>query len=75
MIASLTYFMQYFASVSAYTGTVTGIQSKKKGNGQELTKYLINDCSFFGVCELVYGPQSMLSLAQVHPGPLKMDPR
>ena len=46
-IASLTYFMQYFASISAYTVTVAGIQSKKKGNDQELTKYLINDCSLF----------------------------
>ena len=45
--ASLTYFMQYFASVSAYTGTVAGIESKKKGNDQELRKYLINDCSSF----------------------------
>ena len=39
--------MQYFASISAYTGTVAGIQSKKKGNDQELTKYLISDCSSF----------------------------
>ena len=77
MKASLTYFMQYFASILAYTGTVAGIQSKKKGNDQELTKYLINDCCFFWsmrVCELVYGLQTMLSLAQIYPGPLKMDP-
>ena len=58
--ASLKYFVQYFASISAYTtGTVAGIQSKKKGNDQEVTKYLINDC------ELVYGLQT------VYPGPLK----
>ena len=59
--------MQYFASISAYTGAVAGIQSKKKGNDQELTKYLINDCSSFWsmrVCELAYGLQTMLSLAQ-----------
>ena len=39
--ASLTYFIQYFVSVSAYTGAVAGIRSKKKkkkGNDQELTK-------------------------------------
>ena len=50
--------MQYFASISAYTGAVAGMQSKKKGDDQELTKYLINDCSSFWsmrVCELVYG--------------------
>ena len=40
--------MQYFASISDYTGTVAGIQSKKKGNGQDLTKYLISDCSSSG---------------------------
>ena len=69
---------QYFASISAYTGIVAGIQSKQKGNDQELTKYLINDCSSFWsmrVCELAYGLQTILSLAQRHPGPLKMDPR
>ena len=60
--------MQYFVSFSAYTGIIAGIQSKKKGNDQELTKYLlINDCSsfwFICVCELVYSLQTMLSLAQ-----------
>ena len=47
--ASLTYFMQYFATSLAFTGAVAGIQSKKKGNDQDLTKYLINDCSSSGV--------------------------
>ena len=28
--ASLTYFMQYFASILAYTGAVAGIQRKRK---------------------------------------------
>ena len=42
--ASLTYFMQYFASILAYSGAVAVIQ-RKKGNDQDLTKYLINDCS------------------------------
>ena len=28
--ASLAYFMLYFASISAYSGTVAGKQSKKK---------------------------------------------
>ena len=28
--ASLTYFMQYFASILAYTGAVAGIQKKRK---------------------------------------------
>ena len=41
--------MQYFASSLAFTGTVDGIQSKKKGNDQDLTKYLINDCSSSGL--------------------------
>ena len=70
--------MQYFASISAYTGTVSGIQSKKKGNDRELTKYLINDCSsFWGmhVCELVYGLQTMLSLAQSTPCAPKTVPK
>ena len=48
--ASLTYFMQYFASILAYTGAVAGIQRKKKGNDQDLTKYLISDCSSSGLC-------------------------
>ena len=64
--ASLTFFMQYFAPVSAYTGAVAGIQ-KKKANDQEPTKYLINDCGtslIVGVCMLVYGRQSGLYLAQ-----------
>ena len=59
--------MQYFASISAYTGAVAGIQSKKKGNDQELTKYLNSACSSFWsmrVCKLVYSLQTMLSLAQ-----------
>ena len=42
--------MQYFASVLAYTGAIAGIQRKKKGNDQDLTKYLINDCSSSGLC-------------------------
>ena len=70
--------MQYFASISADTGTVSGIQSKKKGNDQELTKYLINDCSSFWsmhVCELVYGLQTMLSLAQSTPCAPKTGPK
>ena len=46
--ASLTYFMQYFASILAYTGAVARIQ-RKKGNDQDLTKYLINDCSSFWI--------------------------
>ena len=40
---------------------------KKKGNDQDLTKYLINDCSSFWlmrVCVLVYGLPTVLSLAQ-----------
>ena len=45
-----TYFMQYFASILAYTGAIAGIQRKKKGNDQDLTKYLINDCSSAGLC-------------------------
>ena len=68
--ASLTYFMQYFASISAYSGAVAGTQSKKKGNDQELTKYLINDCGSFWimrVCMLVYGLQTALSLAHSVP--------
>ena len=70
--------MQYFASISAYTGTVAGIQSKKKGNDQELTAYLINDCSSFWilcVCELVYGLQTVLSLAQSIPWAPKIGPK
>ena len=70
--------MQYFASISAYTGTVKNIQSKKKGNDQELTKYLINECSSFWsirVCELVYGLQTMLSLAQSTPWAPKKGPK
>ena len=70
--------MQYFASISAYTGTVAGIQSKKKNNDQELTKYLINDCScfwFICVCELVNGLQTMLSLAQSTPWAPKNGPK
>ena len=62
--------MQYFVSISAYTGTVAGIQSKKKGNELELTKYFINDYSYFWimrVCELVYGLQTVLSLLQSIP--------
>ena len=35
---------------------------KKKGNDQDLTKYLINDCSSSGLC--VYGLQTVLSFAQ-----------
>ena len=38
---------------------------KTKGNDQDLTKYLINDCSSFWimrVCVLVYGLQTVLSL-------------
>ena len=64
--ASLTYFMQYFDSILAYTGSVAGIQ-RKKGNDQDLTKYLINDGGSFWtmhVCVLVYGLQTVLSLAQ-----------
>ena len=59
--------MQYFASILAYTGTVAGIQRKKKGNDQDLTKYLINDCSPSGLCMLFYGLQTVLSLAQSVP--------
>ena len=64
----LHFSMQYFASVSALTGTVAGIQSKKKGNDQEFTKYLINDCGYswiICVCGLFYGLQTALCLAQV----------
>ena len=43
------HFMQYFATSLAFTGSVAGIQSKKKGNDQDLTKYLINDCSSSGL--------------------------
>ena len=69
--------MQYFASISAYTGTVAGIQSKKKGNDQELTKYLINDCSSSGVC--VYANWFMVyklccPLRRVHPWAPKNGP-
>ena len=45
---------------------------KKKGNDQDLTKYLISDCSPFWimrVCVLVYGLQTVLSLAQSVPSP------
>ena len=35
---------------------------KKNGNDQDLTKYLINALS--GLCVLVYGLQTVLSLAQ-----------
>ena len=62
--------MQCFASISAYTGTVAGMQSKKKDNDQELIKYLVNDCNsfwFMCVCELVYGLKTVLSLAQSMP--------
>ena len=34
----------------AYTGARPGIQRKKKGNDQDLTKYLINDCCSAGLC-------------------------
>ena len=51
----------------AYTGARAGIQRKKKGNDQDLTKYLINDCSSAGLCVLVYGLQTVLSLAQSVP--------
>ena len=57
--------MQYLASILAYTGAVAGIH-----NDQDLTKYLINDCSSFRiirVCVLVYGLQTALSLAQSVP--------
>ena len=57
--------MQYFASILAYTGAVAGIH-----NDQDLTKHLINDCSSFRimrVCVLVYGLQTVLSLAQSVP--------
>ena len=70
--ASLTYFMQYFASILAYTGAIAGIQRKKKGNDQDLTKYLINDCSSSGVCVLVYGLQTVLSLVQSVPWAQKL---
>ena len=46
--------MHYFASVLAYTGTVAGMQNKKKDNDQELTKYLINDCSSFWIMCTVF---------------------
>ena len=58
--------MQYFASISAYTGAIAG-KRKKKGNDQDLTKYLINDCSSAGLCVLVYGLQTVLPLAQSVP--------
>ena len=70
--------MQYFASISAYTGTVAGIRSKRKGNDQELTNYLINDCSSFWsmlVCEMVYGLQTMLILVQSTPWAPKNGPK
>ena len=47
---SLTYFIQYFASVLAYTGAVADIRSKKKGNDQELTKFLSIIVAFSGFC-------------------------
>ena len=46
------------------------IQSKKKGNDQDLAKYLINICGSFWimrVCMLVYGLQTALSLTQSKP--------
>ena len=46
---------------------------KKKGNDQDLTKYLINDCSSFWimhVCVLLYGLQCC-PLGRVYPGQKK----
>ena len=40
---------------------------KKNGNDQDLTKYFINALS--GLCVLVYGLQTVLSLAQSEPYP------
>ena len=63
--------MQYFVSISAYTGTVAGKQSKKKDNDQELTKYFINNCGSFWimrVCMLFYEKSKIpLSLPQSVP--------
>ena len=69
--ASLTYIMQYFALILADTGAVAG-KVKRKGNDQELMKYLINNCVSFWiihVCMLVYGLQTVLSLALSVPCP------
>ena len=69
--ASLTCIMQYFALISADTGAVAG-KVKRKGKDQELMKYLINNCVSFWiirVCMLVYGLQTVLSLALSVPCP------
>ena len=63
--------MQYVASILAYTGAIAGIQRKKKGNDQDLTKYLINDYSSAGLC--VYACKFMVyklccPLRRVYPG-------
>ena len=47
---------------------------KTKGNDQDLTKYLINDCSSFWIMRVSLWVQTMLSLAQsvpYHPPPKK----
>ena len=64
--------MQYFVSISAYTGTVAGKQSKKKDNDQELTKYFINNCGSFWimrVCLLFYGLKFHCPFRRVYPWP------
>ena len=42
---------------------------KKKGNDQDLTKYLINDVALSRLCVSVYGLQTVLSLVQSVPYP------
>ena len=42
---------------------------KKKGNDQDLTKYLINDCSSFWIMRVSLWVQTVLSLAQSVPYP------
>ena len=61
--ASLTYFMQYFASILAYPGAVAGIQRKRKAMIR-ITKYLINDCSSFWIMHVSLCLQTVLFLAQ-----------
>ena len=65
--------MQHFASISACTGTVAGIQSKKKGNDQELTKYLITDCSSFCMRAGLWST-NCVPCAEYTRGPLKSPP-
>ena len=61
--------MQYFASILAYTGAIAGIQRKKKGNDQDLTKYLINDCSSSGLCVYAFSLWSTNCVVPTPPPP------